>query len=119
MVLDIARLIGFGVLVLVLAYPLGLYMAKVFSGEKTWLSPVLAPVERVVYRLAGIDPDQDMPWSVPLSMRQPISFAPVGKGYSVVAAWWARAANAKRLAVNEAGSKSEMTPSPALPRSPG
>jgi K+-transporting ATPase ATPase A chain len=63
-VLDIARLIGFGVVVLLFAYPLGLYMARVFSGERTWLTPVLAPVERVVYRLAGIDPDQDMPWTV-------------------------------------------------------
>jgi K+-transporting ATPase ATPase A chain len=63
MILDIARFVGFGVVILALAYPLGLYMAKVYSGEKTWLTPVLVPVERVVYRVAGIDPNEDMPWT--------------------------------------------------------
>jgi len=64
MFLDIARLVGYGVVLVGVAYPLGLYMAKVFSGEKTWLTPVLAPVERVVYRVAGIDPNNEMPWTV-------------------------------------------------------
>ena len=62
--LDIARLIGYGVVLLGLSYPMGLYMARVFSGEKTWLTPVMAPVERVVYRIAGIDPANEMPWTV-------------------------------------------------------
>ena len=64
MAFDIARLIGYGVVLLGIAYPLGLYMARVFSGEQTWLTPVLAPVERVVYRIAGIDPNNEMPWTV-------------------------------------------------------
>jgi len=64
MFLDIARLVGYGVVLVGIAYPLGLYMARVFSGEKTWLTPVLAPVERVVYRVAGIDPNNEMPWTV-------------------------------------------------------
>jgi len=64
MALDIARMIGYGVVLLGIAYPLGLYMARVFSGEKTWLTPVLAPVERVVYRIVGIDPNNEMPWTV-------------------------------------------------------
>jgi K+-transporting ATPase ATPase A chain len=62
--LDVARLIGYGVVLVGVAYPLGLYMARVFSGERTWLTPVLAPVERGVYRLAGIDPGNEMPWTV-------------------------------------------------------
>ena len=64
MALDIARLAGYGVVLLAIAYPLGLYMAKVFAGERTWLTPVLAPVERLVYRAAGIDPKNEMPWTV-------------------------------------------------------
>ena len=64
MAFDIARLIGYGVLLLGIAYPLGLYMTKVFAGERTWLTPVLAPVERVVYRIVGIDPKNEMPWTV-------------------------------------------------------
>ncbi|HTN60892.1 MAG TPA: potassium-transporting ATPase subunit KdpA [Devosia sp.] len=48
--------------VLALVKPLGLYMAHVFSGERTWLSPVLAPVERGFYRLAGVRPEQEQHW---------------------------------------------------------
>ena len=49
-------------LVVLCAYPLGLYIARVLSGDKVLLSPVLAPVERGIYSLAGIDPRQGMGW---------------------------------------------------------
>ncbi|MBU3961490.1 MAG: potassium-transporting ATPase subunit KdpA [Alphaproteobacteria bacterium] len=42
--------------------PLGLYMARVFSGERTFLSPVLAPVELGLYRMAGIQRDKEQGW---------------------------------------------------------
>ncbi|MBC7151242.1 MAG: potassium-transporting ATPase subunit KdpA [Rhizobium sp.] len=42
--------------------PLGLYMARVFSGERTFLSPVLAPVEAGLYRVAGIQRDKEQGW---------------------------------------------------------
>ncbi len=42
--------------------PLGFYMAKVYQGERTFLSPIVAPVERFIYRLAGIDVDEEMDW---------------------------------------------------------
>ncbi|WP_054312529.1 potassium-transporting ATPase subunit KdpA [Mesorhizobium sp. 1M-11] len=42
--------------------PLGLFMAKVFSNERTFLSPVLGPVERSFYALAGIDPKKEQGW---------------------------------------------------------
>lgn len=48
--------------VLLAVKPLGLYMAKVFSGERTWLSPALIPVERGFYRLAGVDPRKEQGW---------------------------------------------------------
>jgi K+-transporting ATPase ATPase A chain len=48
--------------VLVAIKPLGLYMARVFSGERTILSPVLAPVEKGLYRLAGIREDKEQGW---------------------------------------------------------
>jgi K+-transporting ATPase ATPase A chain len=51
----------FFALVLALTKPLGLYMARVFSGERTPLSPLLAPVERGFYKLARIDPEAEMP----------------------------------------------------------
>ena len=46
-------------LVLAVTRPLGLYMHRVFSGERTFLDPVLAPVERLVYRLGGVDPKKE------------------------------------------------------------
>ena len=63
MTLDILRMIGFGAIVLAVGYPLGLYMARVFAGERTWLTPVLAPLERAIYRLAGVDPSTEMRWT--------------------------------------------------------
>ena len=53
----------FLVLILVLAKPLGIYMARVFGGERTPLSPILAPVERVLYRLAGVDAATEQRWT--------------------------------------------------------
>ncbi len=50
---DILQFIIYGVLLAALAWPLGLYMARVFSDERTWLTPVLAPIERGLYALAG------------------------------------------------------------------
>ena len=44
-----------------LAIPLGKYIAKVFKGEHTWLD-FLAPVERFIFRFAGIDPNREMNW---------------------------------------------------------
>jgi K+-transporting ATPase ATPase A chain len=49
-------------LVFALAFPLGRYLHVVFTGGRTWLSPVLSPVETGLYRLAGVDPARGMSW---------------------------------------------------------
>ncbi|MGZ3495937.1 MAG: potassium-transporting ATPase subunit KdpA [Vulcanimicrobiaceae bacterium] len=59
-----AQAIVFFLIVLALTKPLGAYMAKVFGGERTFLSPVLRPVETVLYRLSGVHEDQEMSWYV-------------------------------------------------------
>jgi K+-transporting ATPase ATPase A chain len=41
---------------------LGRYLARVFKGEKTFLHPVLFPIEKLVYRLSGVAPDEEMSW---------------------------------------------------------
>ena len=43
--------------------PLGIYMAKVFDGTKTFLSPLLAPVEKLIYRILGVNPNEDQAWT--------------------------------------------------------
>ncbi len=44
-----------------LAIPLGKYIAKVFKGEKTWLD-FMAPLERLIFKFSGIDPNREMNW---------------------------------------------------------
>src|SRR5881397_736441 len=43
--------------------PLGVFMTRVFNGEKTSLDPILRPVEKLVYRLSGIDEKREMRWT--------------------------------------------------------
>src|ERR1039457_1171522 len=50
------------IVILACAKPLGTFMAKVMDGEKTFLSPVLGPLERLIYRLSGIEPSEEMGW---------------------------------------------------------
>jgi K+-transporting ATPase ATPase A chain len=47
---------------LLLVKPLGSYMARVYQGERTFLSPVVRPVERIIYRIAGLRADEEMDW---------------------------------------------------------
>ena len=52
----------FFVVLLALVKPLGSFMARVFQGERTFLSPVLIPCERVIYRISGVNPEDEMGW---------------------------------------------------------
>ena len=49
-------------LVLAAAYPIGGFMANVFDNRRTFLTPLLGPVERALYRLAGVDPVVEQKW---------------------------------------------------------
>ncbi|WP_312935737.1 potassium-transporting ATPase subunit KdpA [Pseudomonas sp.] len=59
---DYALLLGFFLLVLLPAPWLGRFYHRVMEGQRTWLSPVLSPLERAGYRLAGIDPSREQTW---------------------------------------------------------
>ena len=48
---------------LLLVKPLGWYMAKVYEGEPVGLNRLLAPVETVLYRLSGVNPNEEMRWT--------------------------------------------------------
>jgi K+-transporting ATPase ATPase A chain len=50
-------------LILSLTKPVGLYMYKVFNGERTWLSPVVVPIELLFYRLCGVNPEEEQKWT--------------------------------------------------------
>jgi len=56
--------IGFFLLVVFLiTKPLGVFMTRVFSREKTFLDPILRPIEKLVYRLTGVDEKREMRWT--------------------------------------------------------
>ncbi len=50
-------------LILAVTKPLGVFMARVFSRERTFLDPVLRPIERLIYRLTGVDENHEMHWT--------------------------------------------------------
>ena len=61
--LDLAQLLLYVALLLLITKPMGAYLARVFAGEPTLLDTVLRPVERLIYRFCGIDPHQEMRWT--------------------------------------------------------
>ncbi|MGA3264991.1 MAG: potassium-transporting ATPase subunit KdpA [Terracidiphilus sp.] len=52
----------FSVILLASVRPVGIYLARVLEGERTWLDPVLRPVERLIYKLCGVNAGQEMNW---------------------------------------------------------
>jgi K+-transporting ATPase ATPase A chain len=63
--MDVGGWLQIGLLVAIvvaLTAPLGGYMSRVFSGERTFLHPIVGPIERLIYRLAGVDPDREQGW---------------------------------------------------------
>ncbi len=60
---SILQVTIFLIIILLLTKPVGLYLYKVFNGERTWLSPVFVPVERFFYRLSGINPEEEQKWT--------------------------------------------------------
>jgi K+-transporting ATPase ATPase A chain len=59
---GVAQIVLYLVVLVLLAKPLGAFMARVFQREHTFLDPVLGPVERLIYRLAKINADEEMDW---------------------------------------------------------
>lgn len=59
---EILGIIAMFVAALVLALPFGIYIAKVYGGEKTLLDPVFNPIEKLFYRISGINPTKEMNW---------------------------------------------------------
>ena len=71
------------VALVVLCYPLGRYMAKVYKGERTWLD-FMAPVEKWVYKLCGINPEQEMNWKQFLKALLMVNLFCVGHGAALL-----------------------------------
>jgi len=60
---GLLQILLFIIVLLALTRPIGAYMAHVYAGERTWLDPVLRPLERWIYRLGGVDAKREMRWT--------------------------------------------------------
>lgn len=56
------QMVVYCAILVLLAIPLGTYIGKVMNGERVFLSGILKPVERLIYRILKINPDEDMDW---------------------------------------------------------
>jgi potassium-transporting ATPase potassium-binding subunit len=59
---DLLQMIALVALLVVVAKPMGVFLHHVFSGQRTFLHPVLGPIERLTYRAIGVDPEGEMMW---------------------------------------------------------
>ena len=57
------QLVFYVVVLIALAKPLGAYMARIYEGQPGCPEPLGAPLERLIYRLCGVDPEQEMRWT--------------------------------------------------------
>jgi K+-transporting ATPase ATPase A chain len=57
------QILVFLALIFAVTKPMGVFMARVFNREKTFMDPVLRPVERLLYRVTGVDEDHEMRWT--------------------------------------------------------
>jgi potassium-transporting ATPase potassium-binding subunit len=62
-VYSILEIVVFCALVVLVTKPLGVYMYRVFAGERTFMTPVVRPVERLIYRICGVDSEREMRWT--------------------------------------------------------
>jgi K+-transporting ATPase ATPase A chain len=54
----------FSLILLASVRPVGIYLARVLEGERTWLTPVFRPIERLIYKLCGVNAKEEMNWRV-------------------------------------------------------
>src|SRR5580765_7389719 len=57
------QILVFLALIFAVTKPMGVFMARVFNREKTFMDPVLRPVERLLYRVTDVDEDHEMRWT--------------------------------------------------------
>src|SRR6476659_10879735 len=57
------QILLFIAIIVAVAKPVGIFITHVFNGGRTFMHPVLRPVERVIYRLTGVEEDREMHWT--------------------------------------------------------
>ena len=59
---EIIGILSMFLATVLLAIPLGKYIAKIYAGDKTFLDPVLGPLEKIFFKISDIDPHDEMNW---------------------------------------------------------
>ena len=59
---DIILILLFLLIVTIAAVPVGKYMSNILTGKKTFISPLIRPLEKFIYRICSIDENQEMSW---------------------------------------------------------
>ena len=60
---GILQLVAYLVVLVLITKPMGVFLTKVFRNERNFLTPVMGPLERLIYRLCGIKPESEMKWT--------------------------------------------------------
>ena len=71
---EILGIIAMFVITLLLALPLGKYMAKVYSNEPTFLDPIFNPIEKLLFKICGIDVSKEQTWKQQMASMLSINF---------------------------------------------
>ncbi len=77
---EIALTLGLAVAI---GWPVGIYMSRVWNGERTWLDPVLRPVEKLFYAGCGVDPNKSQNWLGYAGALLAVNFVGYAFGYAV------------------------------------
>lgn len=65
---ELLGIVAMFIITLILAIPLGKYMAKVFANEKTFLDKLFNPIEKFIFKISGINPDKEQTWKEQLAI---------------------------------------------------
>jgi K+-transporting ATPase ATPase A chain len=81
---DLVTLVTFCVAIVLITPSLGRYIARVLDGERTLLSPILRPIEGVIYRIAGVDPTIEQGWKAYTVSLLVLAIVAITAGYLVL-----------------------------------
>ena len=59
---EVVQTVVFFLVLLLLIKPVGVFMTRVYQGERNFLSPILIPCENLLYRICGVDQNEEMEW---------------------------------------------------------
>src|ERR1039457_2794871 len=91
------QIVIFLALILAVTKPMGVFMARVFNREKTFMDPVLRPIERLIYRTTGVDEAHEMKWRCGVGSRNTGAYRRVQTRIMLLDAFCSRVRSSSRV----------------------